>query len=168
MVLQPGNTTIYEFKLKTTRSTFFTPAVHNLNAQIQYEMNNTINHDTVKYQLNIRAPQKALIYGSISGAIVGPMLRSIDNTSGLPSLISQNFLVTAFASVLLGAVLVIAFARKKDAQPFITIEDFWGGFFIGFLAGYVGKSLLNQFLPNATVVPKTAWIIAPATGGDFS
>jgi hypothetical protein len=41
---------------------------------------------------------------------------------------------------------VVAFARKKDAQPFISIEDFYGGFFVGFSAGYVGKSLLAAVL----------------------
>ena len=38
IILQPGNTTIYEFRLRTKQALFFTPAVHNLNAQVQYEM----------------------------------------------------------------------------------------------------------------------------------
>lgn len=151
IMLQPGNTTIYEFKLRTKQALLFTPAVHNLNAQVQYEMDGTINHDTVKYQLNIRAPLKALIYGSVIGSIVGTILRFAYDvkTPEIPSdFLTFKFFLSFVAGILLAAVLVIAFARKKDAQPFITIEDFWGGFFIGFLAGYVGKSLLNPLLPS--------------------
>lgn len=45
-----------------------------------------------------------------------------------------------------GSLLVIAFARKKDAQPILSIEDFWGGVLIGFLAGFLGKSFLDRFI----------------------
>jgi hypothetical protein len=150
VTLQPGNTTIYEFKLRTKQSLFFTPSVHNLNAQVQYEMNGTTNYDTVKYQLNIRAPLKALIYGSLVGSLVGTILRFTHASEQMPEIRTFGFLISLVAGMLLAAVLVIAFARKKDAQPFITIEDFWGGFFIGFLAGYVGKSLLTPLLPASS------------------
>ena len=148
VILQPGNTTIYEFRLRTKQSLFFTPAVHNLNAQVQYEMNNTINHDTVKYQLNIRAPLKALICGSVIGSIFGTLLRVIIGKTETSNYFETKFYLPFIAGILVGTVLVIAFARKKDAQPFITIEDFWGGFFIGFIAGYVGESLLDSIIPK--------------------
>jgi hypothetical protein len=146
--LQPGNSTLYEFKLRTKQSLLFTPSVYNLNFQIQYKMEDVINHDTVKYQLNVRSPLKALIWGSIAGSYVGTLLRSLHDGAQITFLPKNQFLVSLVSSALLGAVLVIAFARKKDVQPFISIEDFWGGFFVGFLAGYVGKSLLKQILPN--------------------
>jgi hypothetical protein len=53
------------------------------------------------------------------------------------------------AHILVASVIVIAFARKRDAQPFIAVEDVWGGFFIGFLAGYVGEQFLRQVIPSA-------------------
>lgn len=150
VTLQPGNTIIYEFKLRTRQTIFFTPAVHNLNAQVQYEMGGTINHDAVKYQLNIRAPFKALIYGSVIGSIVGTLLRFTNEAIALKgSIFVPEFYLSIVTGILIGAVLVIAFARKKDAQPFITIEDFWGGFFIGFLAGYVGKSMLDTLVSKS-------------------
>ncbi|MFK8849115.1 hypothetical protein [Streptomyces sp. Ac-502] len=33
---------------------------------------------------------------------------------------------------------LVAFARKSSAQPFVAIEDFWGGAIIGFSVGYFG------------------------------
>lgn len=157
VTLQPGNSTLYEFKLRTRHWLFFNPTTYNLNVQVQYEMKGIENHDTVKYQLSIRAPIKAQIYGSIIGSIIGTILHSNHVWEGTVNHLFDNKFpyvqlivpVRFMASALLAAVLVIAFARKKDTQPFITIEDFWGGFFIGFLAGFVGKSLLNQYLPQA-------------------
>jgi hypothetical protein len=33
--------------------------------------------------------------------------------------------------------------RKKDVQPFLTIEDFWGGILLGFLVGTNGQMFLG-------------------------
>jgi uncharacterized membrane protein YfcA len=96
----------------------------------------------------MRAPLKALISGSVAGAIVGSLLQSLYEHPDFTSIPLSQVLVALVTSVLLASVLVIAFARKKDAQPFITIEDFWGGFFVGFVAGYVGKPLVANILPS--------------------
>lgn len=60
------------------------------------------------------------------------------------------WLIALLGSILLGILLVIAFARKKDTQPLISVEDFWGGIFIGFLAGYQGQALLDQVIKPAS------------------
>jgi hypothetical protein len=44
--------------------------------------------------------------------------------------------------MMISGIVVVAFARKKDAQPILSVEDFWGGVFVGFLVGYTGKSFL--------------------------
>ena len=36
--------------------------------------------------------------------------------------------------------------RKKDVQPFLTVEDFWGGILFGFQVGYSGQQIFKQFL----------------------
>jgi hypothetical protein len=46
--------------------------------------------------------------------------------------------------MLLAAIVVVAFARKKDTQPVLSIEDFYGGFFIGALVGYNGITYFGQ------------------------
>lgn len=152
-VLQPGNSRLHSFNLVTRRRVFFTPALYNLQFQVRYDMAGQPNHDTIKHQLNVRAPIPAMIYGSVSGAVVGSLLRTLDP---LPTAWSQapGILAKLFTGVLIGAVLVVAFARKRDAQPFITIEDFYGGFFIGFLAGYQGTAVLGQVVPQGVAPPR--------------
>jgi hypothetical protein len=148
VMLQPGNSGLYEFKLCTSQAIFFTPSLYNMHMQIQYEMDGAVNHDTVKEQMNIRAPLKALISGSTVGAWVGTILAGLLTPGAhIVWLPTSAFMAKLIASVLLGSVIVVAFARKKDAQPFLSVEDFYGGFFIGFLAAWTGPSLLKNVLP---------------------
>jgi hypothetical protein len=150
ILLQPGNSVLHGFNLETRKSVLFTPSVYNLQFQVRYVMAGRENHDTVKHHLNVRAPIHAMILGSAAGATVGAGLRLVQpGGSGEEAGALLANVATVLSSVLLGAVLVIAFARKREAQPFITIEDFWGGFFVGFVAGYQGTSGLKGLLSPA-------------------
>jgi len=153
IVLQHGNSALKRFTLKTWRSTLFMPAAYILQFQVQYKIDDVLNQDTIRQQFNLRAPMGAVLRGACWGALVGSILHTLYGLNGaaVTSLDRKGFfeLVTqTFAGILLGGVLVVAFARKKDAQPFISIEDFYGGFFVGFSAGYVGKALLEKVLPK--------------------
>lgn len=147
--LCPGNTTIREFNVKTAETYMFSPATYSLNAEIQYRMDNMVNRDVFRYQLSIRPPLKAIICGGVCGAVLGGILRAITEVENEIS-IEGNVWLNIVVGMLVASVLVVAFARKKDAQPFITVEDFWGGFFIGVVAGYTGKSMLAPVLNVAT------------------
>lgn len=160
-ILQPGNSIVQVFTLKTTRAILFSPSTYNLHIQSEYKIDSAANQDSVDYQLNVRAPLQALIFGSVLGSISGFLLRSIFDPTSIQTLTAGPaasvwipWVVALIGNVLLGVIIVIAFARKKDAQPILAIEDFWGGVFVGVLAGYSGKSLLDQFLkaPNAANV----------------
>jgi hypothetical protein len=41
-------------------------------------------------------------------------------------------------SMILSSIVVVAFARKSGVQKIISVEDFYGGLFIGFLVGFSG------------------------------
>lgn len=143
-VLQPGNATLQAFTLRTRREITFTPSLYALHIQIVYEMDGTVNHDTVEHSLSIRAPLKAVTTGAVIGALVGVALRNVyEGHLGISGAGIAEFV----GGVLLAAVLVVAFGRKKDAQPFIVVEDLWGGFFVGFVAGYVGQEMVKSILP---------------------
>ena len=154
IVLQHGNSSLKRFTLKTWKSTLFMPAAYIMQFQIQYKIDGVVNQDTIRQEFNIRAPLGAVLRGAFWGAITGSVLHTLYKflypASGTTS--QQHpylqFLGETFAGILLGGVLVVAFARKKDTQPFISIEDFYGGLFVGFSAGYVGKVLLDKVLPQ--------------------
>lgn len=146
-VLQPGNSVLREFTLRTRQRTLFTPSVYCLHAQVAYQMEQRVNHDTVKTALNIKAPISALALGAIPGAVAGSLLRHFKDGKGAADLTPESLTslaISTLAGILIGLVLVVAFARKKDAQPFLSVEDFYGGVFVGFLAGYNSYALLDS------------------------
>ena len=57
-------------------------------------------------------------------------------------------LVELFISLVMASMAVVLFARKKDVQPFIAVEDFWGGIAIGFLVAYSGPKLFQKIVSN--------------------
>jgi hypothetical protein len=149
IVLEPGNTALKKFTVKTLHDVMFTPALYTFHIEVQYEVDGKQHRDAGKQSFNIRAPLKALVYGSFWGALVGASLRALkEQPDNLGALLSLSSLTAAIAGILIGAVIVVAFARKKDAQPFITVEDFFGGAFVGVIAGYVGFPLLDTVLPK--------------------
>ena len=150
--LQPGNSTCRVFTMRTLGALFFVPALYNLNIEIEYVIDGSMNHDTVSYQINVRSSLRAIIWGSIWGSLVGCFVREHLLHETFVKILTMSpdstyilrFVVQMVVSVFIGAVVVVAFARKKDVQPILSIEDFWGGLFVGFLSSYGGQAFLNQ------------------------
>jgi hypothetical protein len=155
--LQPGNSIIQVFTLQTNRSIFFPPNVYQSSVRIEYEIDSKKNIDVADYQLNVRAPLKAMIFGALVGSAFGFVLKDLINNQvitkvlqyGLHSQVGLSYLLSLISAMMIAGIAVVAFARKKDAQPILSVEDFWGGIFVGFLAGYTGKSFLDQALVKA-------------------
>jgi hypothetical protein len=149
--LQPGNSTVKVFTVRTVNALFFVPSLYNLNIEVEYKIDEKTNHDTVAYEMNVRAPLGAIITGSAIGSIVGYLVRAgLDPTILIKVLTTHTpeetirFWAGLVTAILIGGIVVVAFARKKDAQPILSIEDFWGGLFVGFLSAYGGEGLLKQ------------------------
>jgi len=153
-ILQPGDRGTQHFSLRTRSWLLFQPAAYELPVHIVFRLGGKLHRDTVTYRLSIRSPFRAIIWGAVVGAIAGSLLHDITVDKklelGLQAGQSRGWFLLFFLSIL-GSILasiltVVAFARKRDAQPFITVEDFWGGVFVGTVVGYGGKSLLERML----------------------
>jgi hypothetical protein len=144
--IQPGNTTVKMVSLRTHRWLLFSPAVYQLEAQIRYRLDGQDNTDVAKVPLNVRAPLTALMTGAAAGAVLGGVVGlTWQFLAKKPSLGWPQ----ALANVVLSLIVIVAFARKKDAQPFISIEDFYGGLFVGFTVGVAGEDWLNWVMASA-------------------
>ena len=98
--------------------------------------------------------KEKMMFGAAAGSFLGYIVKDIFTEKTLMSAVTAggigNILpscLVLIANMILGVVSVIIFARKKDVQPILAIEDFWGGILIGFIVGYTGKIFVEKILP---------------------
>ncbi|MGF1614155.1 MAG: hypothetical protein ACFCVA_09650 [Gammaproteobacteria bacterium] len=146
--LQPGDSVVKQFVLHTRHWLFFTPLTHQFQIQVNYSIDGVDHADTIAHQQIIRPSMKATVIGGISGAIVGTLLKSLSGGT-TPSALA--IAMAALASVLAAIAVVVAFARKAGVQPVVSVEDFWGGAFIGFSTGFFGFERFSTiFAPSGS------------------
>ncbi len=137
--LQPGNSTTNAFTIKSRHGILFKPSTYKLNIEIEYEIDGVSNIDTIEHTLNVRSSMPSMMCGAAIGASFGWFVNKGSNLAfdlqGLSSFLS---------SLILSMFSVVLFARKKDVQSFISIEDFWGGIAIGFMISYSGHQVINN------------------------
>ena len=151
--LQPGNSTTRVFTLYTRRTVWFTPSTYKLQIEVEYEFEGKRNIDTIEHELQVNASFLSIIFGAVLGSVGGWYAREF-STDQATTNGSTSWLVSLTVSVVLAIMACVLFARKKDVQPIIAVEDFWGGVAIGFLTGYVGSEFLDPVLPpNAPSTP---------------
>ena len=134
--LQPGDSTVRQFVLKTRNWLFFTPLAHTFQIQVNYSSDRIDHAQTVTYEQSVASTIGAISIGAVVGATVGTLLRSLTTSSiaELDASVVQAMIVSILASL----AVVVAFARKSTAQPIVSVEDFWGGALIGFTTGFFG------------------------------
>ncbi|NIM13164.1 MAG: hypothetical protein GTO45_13680 [Candidatus Aminicenantes bacterium] len=143
-VLQPGNSTTNVFTLKSKRTSFFKPSSYLLHIEVVYEIEGIENIDTIDFKLTVKSSIRDMVFGAIVGSFAGWFVK---NSAKFKWDIST--LVNLAISLVFAAMVVIIFARKKEVQPIIAIEDFWGGIALGFLVSYSGQGILNGLFSSS-------------------
>jgi hypothetical protein len=139
IVLQPGDSVVKQFIFRTKSWLFFTPLAHTMQIQVRYGVDDRDHLDTVHFQLSIQAAITATMVGAVIGGAVGGIARLLsDLQAGKVDTGAQ--VLSLLLAVILSAITVVSFARKSGVQQIISIEDFWGGLFIGFLIGFLGQN----------------------------
>jgi hypothetical protein len=139
--LQAGNSTTRVFTLRSRRAVWFRPATYRLHIEVEYEIAGVRNVDTIEHILQVKASLTSMVLGAVLGGLGGWFTAK----GGTTKLDTPSMLGLA-ASLVLAAMAVVLFARKKDVQPLIAVEDFWGGVAIGFLVAYSGPKLFEKIV----------------------
>ena len=90
-----------------------------------------------------------MLFGALIGSVLGTAVNAVlphvkDSKVPIPGL--EVIIPQIFANLILGFIVGIILMRKKNVQPFLTVEDFWGGILMGFLVGFSGEQFFKGFL----------------------
>jgi hypothetical protein len=102
-------------------------------------------------RFTLRPPLRANATGAVVGTIVGAFARGLkDRSADFFTSLDVGFVASTTLSATLAIVAVIYSSRRTgDAQPIITVEDFWGGMLVGFTVGYMGIDVFSRYVPIA-------------------
>ena len=152
--LNPGSSTVQIFTVRTRKHLFFSPSEYNLHIEIQYTVDDSSYQDVKEHSLSITSSLSSIVFGAMIGSLMGCVVRDIFENGPILNVTKSFDLASAMgyflmwsANVILSAIAVVIFRRKRDVQSILTIEDFWGGILLGFIVGYGGKSFIEGMLP---------------------
>lgn len=114
------------------------PDMYHLVFDITYTTNEEDHSFQARTDLIVYPHVGGVYLGAALGGVIGTILRFPQKPT--PSLL--ELLIGSLS----GFVMAIVFRRKANVQSFIAVEDFWGGFLIGIVAGYGGQQVLGSFL----------------------
>ncbi|MBY0296686.1 MAG: hypothetical protein K2X71_11680 [Methylobacterium sp.] len=137
---------------------FFKPTKLNLKSELRYCLGDDKTEYTqvVSLTFDARPPLRAVVIGSVVGAVFGGLARFVKSISDSPTdilhLSAKDFIylsVRLGGAIIMSIISTIALSRKTGAQGFITVEDFFGGFVIGVFVGYQGTSYFENILDRS-------------------
>ena len=85
------------------------------------------------------------LVGSFLGTIVHNIVPQIQQNGDVPTANLQIISLQIFANLILGFVVGITLMRKKDVQPFLTVEDFGEEYYWDFLLAMLVKDSIRKF-----------------------
>lgn len=152
ITIQPGDTYRVDFNLKAGWSGGVRPRpdTYTISGEITYQIEKTSHYENVNIDVSIFPSLGTMLIGTLIGSFLGTVVNNIvpqiqqHGNAHIANL--QIMSLQIFANLILGFVVGITLMRKKDVQPFLTVEDFWGGILLGFLVGYVGQGFYTQIL----------------------
>lgn len=150
--LMPGESGTYSYAAIARRWLFASGGDLVFPGQVRYRYNGEIHHHTFEVRFTLRPPLLANGFGAITGSLVGPIARGLrDQGPVFFSSIGIAFVAGVALTAILSVVAVIYSSRKTgEAQPIVTVEDFWGGLLVGFLMGFLGNEFFGKLVPLGT------------------
>jgi hypothetical protein len=153
-ILGPSESYVFTIVLKAGRPEGFAPRpdTYKVEVNVGYADGDVAHFDvppvtphnvTGDVSVNVYPTLAGMLMGTVLGAALGSLLGSSASLS-LSFAALATFLPKLITSIGLGLIAGIVFMRKKDVQPFLTIEDFWGGILVGFVVGFYGQSYFQK------------------------
>ena len=140
----PSESGSYSYKAIVSRWLFVTGGELNFPGRINY-LYKGVNHSALfDIRLTLRPPLMANGIGAVVGSILGSIARNLKD-NGIYNI--EFFSGLALSSILAVIAVIYSSRRTGEAQPIMTVEDFWGGLFVGFMLGYLGSGYFQKIVP---------------------
>lgn len=147
--LQPGNSKMRIFNVRSKKSIWFRPSTYRFNIEVEYEIDGVRNLDTIEHTINVTASLFSMILGALFGGLAGWYVAQGATVAEF----DKAVLAKLCSSLLIAMISVVLLARKKDAQPLLSIEDIWGGTATGFLVTYSGGKIIEALTKSGVQSP---------------
>lgn len=141
-ILTPGSNKNYRVTLTPTGTIRFRPSTYSIDIEIAYIVDGQARSMTTKHQLKVRGALLAMLAGACVGGGAGWFVRRVFVSPG-----PWNYadIPGCIATALVAMGLTTLFERRTNAEPFISIGDFFGGLALGFVLGYMGPDAMNTY-----------------------
>lgn len=143
----------YAFKALVPEWIFLNGSNLSFPGRLVYRCDGQLYSETFDVKFDVRPPLRSIALGAVIGAGTGSFARLLKQ-SGV-SLGNYNssqwiaFFTTTTLSLILATIVVIYSSRRSsDAQPILTVEDFFGGLLIGFTLGWTGNEMFDKMVPS--------------------
>src|SRR5205085_1972015 len=103
------------FTLRSRRSVWFRPSSYRLQIEVEYEIAGFRNVDTLEHLLQVKCSLLSIVLGAFLGGAGGWF-----TARGSAAHLDLPGIVSLIVSLVLAAIAVVLFARKKDVQPLIA------------------------------------------------
>lgn len=128
------------------------PDTYTIYCDVTYELDTKIYHHQLSIDISIFPSFGSMLAGTLIGGVLGTFLKEIlskENimkdilANGLPATVGPVIPIL-FSNLIIGFIVLVLLMRKQDVQPFVTIEDFWGGILVVFITSYTSSQILDQ------------------------
>jgi hypothetical protein len=153
-IIQPREPYPYDFRIKAGWSghPFHPrPESYRLRVTANYEVKGKVCFASEIIDLSLFPSFGSMLSGTLARSLLGTIVRNAETIARFPMLSTQTQIIEEIMGIFIvplifGLVAGLILMRKKDVQPFLTIEDFWGGIVVGFVVGYGGSDIVTRIL----------------------
>jgi hypothetical protein len=143
VTVQPNESYRAEFYLQAGRRVSLIPRPDtytiSIEVEVMYASDLTATHrKQLSTDISIFPTVAGMLGGTLVGSFLGTIIRHIESPNW------QFVVPILITNLVLGFIVGVILMRKKDVQPFVTVEDFWGGILLGYLVGFGGQALFEQ------------------------